>query len=323
VRPINDQWKVGLGLTTPFGLTTEWENPDQFAGRFLSAKAALRAFDINPTIGWQITPTFGIGVGAIARVSDVELVRYAGANNPFTQSFVNVGKLNLKADFSEGYGFNIGILNKFNNSFSWGLSYRSQITVDYEGDARLNQISTGNAQFDALVRGSQPFDRNLPVKATIEFPDEASLGLAFALTQNLLLETDVNWTGWSSFDEPPIDFVNNDLPDTRIIGRWEDVYNYRAGLKWTTSATSEWRFGYVYDQSPQPEEAVNPQLPDADRNGFTVGYGHKGAITTDVALMYLDFKERSRHKSFVDETRNDFFGTYKTRALLLGITLGF
>src|SRR6185436_11621892 len=110
---------------------------------FLSAKAALRAFDINPTLGWQITPTFGIGVGAIARVSDVELVRYAGANNPFTQSFVSVGKLNLKADFSEGYGFNIGILNKFNNSFSWGLSYRSQITVDYEGDARLNQISTG------------------------------------------------------------------------------------------------------------------------------------------------------------------------------------
>jgi long-chain fatty acid transport protein len=323
VQPINDTWKFGLGIETPFGLTTEWKDPEEFAGRFISTKAALRAIDVNPTIGWQITPTFGIGVGAIARFSDVDLNRDIGANNPFTQTRVNVAKLNLQGGFDQGYGWNIGLLHKFNNSFSWGLSYRSKVEVEFEGDARLTQLLTGNTQFDAVVRGSQPFDRDLPVQATIEFPDEASFGLAFALSQNLLLETDVNWTGWSSFDEPPINFVNNDLPDTKIIGRWEDVYNYRAGLKWTTSATSEWRFGYVYDQSPQPEEAVNPQLPDADRNGFSIGYGHKGAITTDVALMYLDFKERSRDKSFVDETRNDFFGTYNTRALLLGITFGF
>jgi long-chain fatty acid transport protein len=71
VRPINSTWKIGVGLTTPFGLTTEWEKPAEFAGRFLSTKAALRAFDLNPTIGWQVTPNFGIGIGAIARISDV------------------------------------------------------------------------------------------------------------------------------------------------------------------------------------------------------------------------------------------------------------
>lgn len=323
VQPINDTWKFGIGVETPFGLTTEWKNPDTFAGRFISTKAALRTIDLNPTIGWQITPTFGIGVGAIARFSDVDLNRDIGANNPFTNTRVNVAKLRLKAGFDQGYGWNVGLLHKFNNSFSWGLSYRSKVKLDFEGDARLTQIATGNAVFDALVRGGQPFDRNLPVKATIEFPDEASLGLAFSLSPTLLLETDFNWTGWSSFDEPPIDFTNNDLPDTKIIGRWKNAYNYRAGLKWTTSPITEWRFGYVYDESPQPEEAVNPQLPDANRNGFTIGWGHKGAINTDIALMYLDFKERSRNKSFADDRAEDFFGTYKTRALLLGVTFGF
>jgi long-chain fatty acid transport protein len=324
VRPINNDWKIGLGLTTPFGLTTEWENPDQFAGRFLSAKAALRAFDINPTIGWQITPNFGLGVGAIARVSDVELIRYAGAVNPFTQSVVNVGKLDLQADFSEGYGFNVGILHKFNNSFSWGLSYRSQITVDYEGDATLSQISTGNAQLDAVLRTRLPFGTKLPVKTSIDFPDEASLGLAFAITPNLLVETDANWTGWSAFKEVTIDFTGgatNSLPDTTIPEHWEDCYNYRLGIRWTTGPSSQWRFGYVYDETPQREEGVSPLLPDANRNGFSLGYGYTGGIKADFAIMYLPFDERSRHKSFAGE--GPFFGTYNTTAWLFGATLTF
>jgi long-chain fatty acid transport protein len=324
VRPINSTWKFGVGIETPFGLTTEWDNPTQFAGRFLSTKAALRAFDLNPTIGWQVTPTFGIGVGAIARFSDVELVRYAGANNPFTQSFVNVGKLDLKGDFKEGYGWNVGILNKYNNSFSWGLSYRSKITVDYTGNATLASISTGNAQFDAALARALPFNTKLPVKTAINFPDEASLGLAFAVTPDVLVETDANWTGWSAFEKVKIDFTGgatNSLPDTTIEQKWKDVYNYRLGVRWTTSPSSQWRFGYVYDQTPQPEESVNPLLPDANRNGYTIGYGYTGGMKADFALMYLPFKERTRSKSFAGE--GPFFGTYNTTAWLLSTTLTF
>jgi long-chain fatty acid transport protein len=324
IQPISSTLKFGLGVTTPFGLTTEWENPNQFAGRFLSTKAALRSFDINPTLGWQITPTFGLGIGAIARVSDVELNRSVGAVNPFTQSIVDVARLNLQADFSEGYGFNIGILHKFNNSFSWGLSYRSQISVNYEGDARITQVPTGNAQFDALLRTRLPFNTDLPVKTSIDFPDMASLGLAFAVTPNLLVETDANWTGWSSFEEVPIDFTGgatNSLPDQVIPEHWDDAYNYRIGLRWTTGPSSQWRAGYVYDETPQPEEGVSPLLPDADRNGFSLGYGWTGGVKADFAIMYLPFQERTRHRSFAGE--GPFFGTYNTTAWLFGATLTF
>ena len=82
VQPLTASWKFGLGIETPFGLTTSWKNPDQFAGRFLSTKASLQAFDINPTLGWQVTPTFGIGVGGIVRVSKVELNRAHRGDQP-------------------------------------------------------------------------------------------------------------------------------------------------------------------------------------------------------------------------------------------------
>ncbi len=324
VQPISDTWKFGLGIETPFGLVTEWKDPDQFAGRFISTKASLKVVDLNPTLGWLITPNFGVGVGAVGRFSQVELNRNVPFNNPFTQQIIDIGHLELKSDFDTGIGWNAGILHKFNNSFSWGLSYRSKVKVEYQGDARVNRIPTGNPQLDLILGSQVPFDRDLPVETEIEFPDEASLGLAFALTRNLLLETDFNWTGWSSFDTVPITFTGgtgNRLPNQELPEHWDDVNNYRAGLRWTTGPASEWRFGYVFDETPQPEEGVSPLLPDADRNGFTIGYGHKGAIGFDVALMYLDFAERSRNRSFPSE--GPFFGTYNTQAVLVGLTLNF
>jgi long-chain fatty acid transport protein len=323
VQPINDTWKFGLGVMTPFGLTTEWKNADQFAGRFLSTKAALQAIDIQPTIGWQVTPSFSLGLGAVARVSDVELNRNVGSINPFTQRFVDVGRLKLEGDFSEGYGFTAGMLHKVTDRFSWGLSYRSKIKVEYDGDARLTQISTGNAQFDAVLRTRLPFGVDLPVETEIEFPDEASLGLAFGITPNLLVETDFNYTGWSSFSDVPITFTGgatNSLPDTSLPQEWDDAYNYRIGLRWTQGNGHQWRFGYVYDETPQPEEGMSPLLPDANRSGFTLGYGMNHL---DLAVMYLLFDERSRNRSFPGQEASTFFGTYNTEALLLGATVNF
>lgn len=317
VAPINNTWKWGIGINTPFGLTTDWKNPDQFAGRFLSTRAAIRAVDINPNLGWALTPDFGLGVGVIFRASDLDLRRSAPAINPFTQTVVNAAHIDLKSDTKTGYGWNIGILDRYNNSFSWGLSYRSKVKIDYTGSAQLFQVSTGNPQLDAAIAASLPLGRKLPVKTSIDFPDQASLGLAFALSPSLLLELDGGWTGWKSFDRVDINFPNGDLPNSSIPANWKDSYNYRAGLRWTTSTGSQWRFGYVHDQTPQPEQAVNPLLPDADRNGVSLGWGSAGPHKWDLWLMYLDFAERTRKKTFTGDAV--FLGTYKTQAVLLGV----
>ena len=206
-----------------------------------------------------------------------------------------------------------------------GILVPEQIEVDYEGDARLTQISTGSAQVDALLRTRLPFDQDLPVETSIEFPDMASLGLAFAVSPSVLIETDVNWTGWSSFDETSIRFTGTPaqrLPDTLVRSDWDDVYNYRAGLRWSASPSSQWRFGAYYDETPQPEESVGPLLPDANRQGLSLGYGFTGGggWTLDVAVLYVDFDERTRDQSFPGE--DPFFGTYQTEAWLFGLTVG-
>ena len=335
VAPINNSWKWGIGVNAPFGLVTEWKDPGTFAGRFLSTKASLEGIDINPTIGWQISPNFGLGFGAIGRLSKVELNRNIAAVNPFTQTAVDVGKVKIESDgYDTGYGWNVGLLHKVTPRVSWGLSYRSQISIDYSGDGRLTQIPTGNAQLDAIVRSRTPFDTNLPVKTSVDFPDMASIGVAVGITPRLLVEVDANWTGWSSFEEVVIQgddptaravFGPNSNPaqarGTVIPEGWDDAMNYRLGVKLQRGPTTEWRFGYVYDETPQPEEVVSPLLPDANRNGFTVGYGSTGpGLKWDVALMYLMFDERERHHTLPNEPV--FHGTYETTAWLFGLTVG-
>lgn len=320
VQPLGPTWRFGLGVNAPFGLTTDWKNKDEFTGRWISTKAALQTIDINPTLGVQLTERFGIGIGAIARFSDVELNRYLPFPNPLNGQLVDVGRVKLSSDTDTGYGFNVGILHKVNNSFSWGLSYRSAIKIDYGGDATFTQILTGIPPLDAAVGQVIPFGQKVPVKTEIEFPDVASLGVAFALSPTMTLEIDANWTGWSSFDSIPQTFVGYPHLSSVLPEDWDDVYNYRAGLRWKTRPDTEWRFGYVYDETPQPEKGASPLLPDENRNGFTVGWGHEFSKTTlDLAVMYLPFDERV----VKNESEDSYFGSYNTTAWLFGVTLGF
>src|SRR5262252_924225 len=51
---ISDEWTVGIGVMTPFGLKVEWE-PD-WEGREIIKKADLKIYDINPTAAYRYGP---------------------------------------------------------------------------------------------------------------------------------------------------------------------------------------------------------------------------------------------------------------------------
>ena len=216
VAPINSTWKWGIGVDTPFGLTTDWKNPDSFAGRFLSTKAAIRAFDVNPSLGWQADPRPRASASAPSSASRTSTSGATpAAINPFTQRAANVAQVDLKADLKTGYGWNVGIARPVQQQLLLGP------LLPQQGEDRLHRRRPALPGLDRQPavrrRGRRPdcrSARKLPVKTTIDFPDMASLGLAFGLTPNLLLETDVNWTGWKSFDKVDINFTSGDLPNS-------------------------------------------------------------------------------------------------------------
>ncbi|MDH3525504.1 MAG: outer membrane protein transport protein [Acidobacteriota bacterium] len=319
VQPTGRSWNFGLAVNAPFGLKTEWENPDAFAGRFINTEASMLVLDVNPNFGVKLTDNFGIGFGLIARFSKIELNRRQATTNPFTGGLAEFAAVRLESDMDQGLGWQLGLLHRYNPSFSWGFSYRSNLTVDYGGNAVFTQIPTGTPQLDAILAATIPFGQNLPVTTAIEFPDTASLGVAMALGPESLLEIDVNWAGWSSFDALRVDFTGNPAFDFERRENWKDVYNYRLGLRFGRGSGSEWLLGFVMDESPQPTASVSPLLPDADRNGYTAGWSREGGgVDLDLAVMYLDFAART-----VDNSIDMFNGTYSQTGWLFAATLGF
>jgi long-chain fatty acid transport protein len=156
------------------------------------------------------------------------------------------------------------------------------------------------------------------VRTTIPFPAVASLGVATTAIPNWDFEFDVTNTTWSRFKALT---VTGNTSGTLIsrTENWKDTNSYRLGANHTINPTWDVRFGLVYDENPQPTEAVSALLPDADREGVTFGVGwHKGPWVIDATEFVLHFKTRS-----TQGLSPELNGTYRTDANLISLNLGY
>ncbi len=315
IQPLRPGVNLGLAVTTPFYLDTAWRDADRFAGREVSLSSKLVTYDVSPSLALRLGPKLGFGVGAVYRTSKLSLGRRVLTDDPFSGERVDIASLDIDSAQGGGVGWNAGLFHQVTRRFSWGLSYRSAIEIDYSGAGRLTQILTGNQQLDDLVAAKPEFDQDLPLVPRVEFPAVASFGVACDLGQKWRLAADVNWTGWSSFEELVLKFT--DYPgvyDTTFEEHFTDALSYRLGLEITTGSGSQWRFGVAFDETPQPEASVGPFLADADRITAAASFGKDWL---DLAVMWVTSAERTA-SGREPESLN---GTYQSDALLFSITL--
>jgi long-chain fatty acid transport protein len=308
---------AGIGLHVPFGLKTAWQNPDTFSGRFISKQAELKGYSINPTVAYKLADRLAIGAGLDYRLSTVELQRnIAVPANPFTLQIKDVAAADLKSNTNTGVGFNIGILARPSDALSIGASYRHKVTIDYDGDATFNRISTGNAQLDALAGRLLPAGAT-PIKTSITFPAIASGGVAYAWS-DWTIEGDFDWYQWSTFSSLPLTFTERPDLSGVIPENYKDTWQFRVGLERHINDRWAVRGGYFFDQSPAPDITVGPLLPDADRNGAALGgTWTSGRLAVDVAYWHLFFKDRSTN----GVNRDHYDGTYNSSADLFSVSI--
>jgi long-chain fatty acid transport protein len=317
LMPIGSNLTVGVGVFTPFGLRTNWEDP--WIGRFSSRDANLKSISAQPSIAWQSTSgAVALGVGAEYRRARVDLNSNRGAINPFSGRIVDVANAYLSSDWNSKWGWTLGVLLKPTPKFRIGASYRTNMDIDLNGTATITQISTGSAQLDAIIKSQLP--PNQPITTTLPFPSTAVLGVAVSPRDTWDVEADITHTSWSRFKALPINFVTTPGASVTREENWKDTYSYRLGANKKATPNAEIRLGVVYDQNPQPVESVSPLLPDADRIGICFGVGlHHGGWTLDASDMVLHFKRRGTN----GQNSENFNGTYKTDANLIGINLGY
>ncbi len=317
IVPIGENLTVGVGVFAAWGLRTDWADP--WAGRYISQDADLKTTSVNPSIAWQTSDgRIAVGAGVEYRRARVILSANSMQISPFSGRIVDVANTRLVSEYGDDIGFNVGVLWKPTARIRFGATYRTDMDIDVEGDAEVNQIQTGNAQFDAVVATRLPQDQG--ISATIPFPAVASVGVAFSPNERWDIEFDITHMTWSRFDALTVAFETQPQFGFTRVQNWEDSSAYRLGVNVAATENFEARIGAVYDQNPQPVEAVSPLLPDSDRIGVTFGAGYKiGPLTIDGAAFILHFKDRST------EGRNEegFNGLYETDAVLWSVNLGY
>ena len=98
-------------------------------------------------------------------------------------------------------------------------------------------------------------------------------------------------------------------------------WSYRLGMNYQATEKFNFQLGIVYDQTPQPDADVSPLLPDANRTGYSVGFGIKvgkhSAIEFSNLALFFHQRSTNGHSSLtptVAEGSSPRLGAVRGRA---------
>lgn len=308
--PFGARIVTGVGVYSPFRMSTEWADPDTFAGRRLAVRSELSSLDIATGAGIALGSSFGIGGSIIFRTSDYGASRRVTILDAGVER--DIATLEMKTDTEKSYTWTAGVLHRIGTSFSWGASYRAGKETEYNGVGRMTQILTGDTQLDELVRTQYTFDEDLALASTLTLPAQATFGIAVGSGQPFLLELDVTQTDWKDVQEIAFAFPGNPELDTAYPLQFEDAMTYRAGLSFRFPTGPELRFGYAMEESPQPDETVGAFLPDAARSTISAGVG---LDWLNIGLAWTTYEQR-----IIGTNLDTLNGNYRASAWTVAIT---
>jgi long-chain fatty acid transport protein len=304
-QQLSDKFWLGVGMFSRFGLGTEFS--PAWPGRYNSYQATIQTAEINPNIAWKISDTLSVAGGLTVMWFDMELKRKV----PTAAGDVDA---DLTGD-SFGWGLNLALQYKPTDWMQAGISYRSRVSQNLEGDAEFIKP----AGLPASIFN------NTTVSGSLRLPDMVFAGVNFNAAKNLTIGGGLYWTRWSTYDKLQINYGNAILPgvsQTTTLKEWDDVFRWLIGMEWKVTENWDLRLGYAYDTAPEPDNTVDYILPDNDRHMISVGFGyHKAAWSLDMSYTLMLIKER-------DYTARPSDGIYAGQlkdgtAHLIGLTLGY
>ena len=277
VSPMMGNWRYGLSITAPAGLSKRWDEsyPKRTADEF-----TLKVIEVNPTASYLVNDQFSVGFGLRGVYTD-GVVR-----SDFPAATTS---RDLSGD-SIDFGYNLALSYKPIKDLTLAATYRSKVDLTVEGEATL----TGSGGTSYLGRG-----------ASVTIPLPASLAIATAYTMDkTTVEFVFERTYWSSYKNLDFNYdyaLTGSLAtfDTPIAKNWKDVNAYRIGISHQWSDTLKLMAGFAIDKTPVPNNTLGFELPDSDAKLYSVGFEYKLSQNLKMGLAYLydDKEERSATNS--------------------------
>jgi len=311
-----DQLSVGLGITTPYGLSNEWKPSGSFADptglRYQSPYFAdLKTINFNPTVSVRAGERLTFGVGLNVMWSQLTLKQfYPWAAFPGSTGAEQDGIARLKGD-GTGVGINMGLTWQMTERQRLAITYRSPVTVNYGGQLDINNVTPTAAFLGAAT--------NSDFSTRITFPTTVAVGYGVQITDKFRVESDVEWIQFSKFKSLNLDVGRNAFlfPSTSIPQDWKDTFTAGIAGEWKFAPGWTMRGGYQFYQSPVPDRTFSPTIPDADQNVLTVGLSYQtGQHTFDLGYGADFYAPRT----ITNDQNAAFNGTYKNTVHLFALS---
>jgi len=271
VSKITDNWRWGVSVTAPAGLTKRWESPYQ---KMYAEEFTLKNVEINPVVSYKIADNFSVAGG-------VRLVYSEGIVNSDGGDIAPI-KREMEGD-SFNYGYNLAVAYKPTIDINMAVTYRSNIDLEEEGDANL-YFGNIAKQYNSSVTVPLPAALNFSVSKTWE--------------DRFTLEFNYERTYWSSYESLDFNYdraIQEPLQpifDTPIDRSWIDTDTFRIGATIEMENKITAMFGFAIDETPVPIKTIGFELPDSDAKIFSMGFRYQQSknLSWGIALL-VDSKE--------------------------------
>lgn len=308
---ITSDLTVGLGVGPTFGNTTEYD--DNFAGRSAGFYFHMEQININPSIAYKVNEKVSLGAG----------INFAQNKSHFKQGVPLIAAASPAGNYLDvkgedwAVGYNLGAMFQLSSSTRIGLSYRSQLNFELEGNEEFKYTAPG-------VSSGLSTD----VKAKLKTPANFSLAVSQKLSDRWEMLGDVTWTDWSVVDQLIVKNKATDANLQRLSYNFKDTWRVGLGANYQYSEALKLRFGVAHDKSPV-EHAVDRTmtLPDSDRTWLSLGakYTLSKAASLDFGYSHIFFADAKTNRAVTtgypgtETLRQTIKGDFKTSADILSV----
>jgi long-chain fatty acid transport protein len=309
VQILGQELRLGLSVGSYFGLGVDYG--DDWAGRYYVTEAEFFTMGVNPGVGYRVNDWLSLGAGF--SVVYAELSQKAAVNNAAVpgQAGLADGQLEVEDD-DIGYGFNLGVLLEPREDIRIGITYRSEVDLEFEDVARLKGIGPvlqGILNLSGLAGSRTDIDMTIPQAVMVSG--------RFQVNDRWALLGNVGWQDWSAFGKPDVALSSAASRSVTVDLDYDDTWHVALGAQYRFAPRWLWSVGAAYDTSPvDDDDQRSPALP-LDRQirlGTGIQYDWNADVTLGLAYEYLDAGEAG-----VDveggPLRGDLQGDYETNAI--------
>lgn len=270
--------RVGVSVVVPGGLTREWK---EGAAKTVSEEFTLQIVEVNPTVAFKLSDKVGMAVGLRA-VHTSGVVKSDGIVAAAPGPVYYGASRDMEGDALD-FGYNLALAYKPTSNLELGLTYRSEVNLDVEGDAKLNSTANGTpiGSYDGGATVSIPLPASLNAAVAYTFPTKTTIELMYEKTF---------WSGYENldfnYDSALPNAVLSGAFDRSIPKNWEDTVAYRIGVTQELDALTLMA-GCVFDDTAVPQETLNFESPGSKSVSYSFGGRYKLDENLDVALAAL------------------------------------